>query len=43
MKALAFDLGGRVEDAWGMRERRFLVHSGEGAGEFDASRYRQHY
>lgn len=39
-RALAFTLGGRLEDAWGSPLRRFLAHRGELAGQFDHSRYR---
>jgi hypothetical protein len=42
IKDLAFDLGGRIEDAWGVRERRFLFRNGERAGEFDAAKYGWH-
>ena len=37
---LAFELGGRIEDAWGWRERRFLARTGAHEGRFDASEYR---
>ena len=40
IKDMAFDLGGRIEDAWGVRERRFLFGRGERTGEFDPANYR---
>jgi hypothetical protein len=42
IKNLAFDMGGRIEDAWGVRERRFLFSRGERIGEFDDARYGWH-
>jgi hypothetical protein len=39
IRDLAIDLGGRIEDAWGMKERRFLARTGEGAGDFDARKW----
>ncbi|MDE0623053.1 MAG: hypothetical protein OXH83_15430 [Bryobacterales bacterium] len=40
IRDLAFDVGARIEDAWGMRERRFLDRAGELEGEFNAGRWR---
>ena len=40
IQALAFAIGGNVEDAFGFNRRRFLVLKGPGAGQFDPSRYR---
>lgn len=38
---LVFAIGAAVEDAWGITDRRFLIHPERpGAGEFDVSRYR---
>jgi hypothetical protein len=42
VKELAFEVGGRIEDAWGVRERRFLHLRGERTGEFDANNYGWH-
>ena len=39
VKELSFRFGGRIEDAWGMRQRRFLDHRGELEGQFDAGRW----
>lgn len=40
IRGLAFDLGSQIEDAWGIRDRRFLINQGHtGAGTFDVSRY----
>jgi hypothetical protein len=40
IQTLAFLFGAMVDDAWGTKSRRFLVHeSREGTGEFDATRY----
>lgn len=36
VRDLAYELGGRIEDAWGMQQRRFLSRTGEAVGEFDA-------
>jgi hypothetical protein len=36
---LAFALGEALEDAWGVRQRRFLARVGDEAGMFDTSRY----
>lgn len=36
---LALSLGGQMEDAWGTESRRFLVHNGPLAGQFDRSTY----
>jgi hypothetical protein len=35
VRRLAFDLGGRIEDAWGVKERRFLARTGDSTGEFN--------
>lgn len=40
LRELAFRLGGHIEDAWGIRYRRFLDHHGEFEGQFDARRFR---
>lgn len=41
VQELAFQIGGQVEDAWGITDRRFLIHADhDGAGSFDVSRYR---
>lgn len=34
-RRLAFAIGDRIEDAWGVRQRRYLAHRGELAGRFD--------
>ena len=36
---LVFPLGGRIEDSWGIRERRFIARAGPYEGQFDASKY----
>jgi hypothetical protein len=36
VRDLALDLGGRIEDAWGMKERRFIARVGPAEGKFDA-------
>lgn len=41
-KALAFSLGAQIEDAWGVKQRRFIARDGELEGEFDSSRVRWH-
>jgi hypothetical protein len=39
-KQLAFEIGSAIEDAWGIKDRRFVAgEKHDGAGEFDASRY----
>jgi hypothetical protein len=39
-KQLAFEIGSVIEDAWGIKDRRFLAgEKHDGAGEFDVSRY----
>lgn len=38
-KALAFRFGGRIEDTWGLKFRRFLDRRGDDEGEFDARRW----
>ena len=38
-RELAFRFGSWIEEAWGMKERRFLARTGEYAGRFDARRY----
>jgi len=40
IRDLAFRFGGRIDDAWGVRQRRFLDHRGEREGEFSARRWR---
>ena len=40
VRDLAFDVGARIEDAWGMKCRRFLDRVGERAGTFDPGRWR---
>lgn len=35
IRDLAFDLGGRIEDAWGSKERRFIARAGSAKGELD--------
>lgn len=40
VRDLAFDLGGRIEDAWGMKQRRFLNYRGGAVGEFGTQRFR---
>lgn len=37
---LAFRLGGRVEDAWGLKQRRFIARDGDLEGEFDWREWR---
>ena len=39
---LAFTLGGQIEDAWGVPQRRFIARDGELEGQFDSSRVRWH-
>lgn len=39
VRELAFSFGARMEDAWGVRQRRFLAHRGDLAGQFDSRRY----
>ena len=36
---LVFELGSRVEDAWGSQQRRFIARAGPRIGMFDASKY----
>jgi hypothetical protein len=38
LRELALDLGGRIEDAWGSTERRFLARAGGAIREFDTRR-----
>jgi hypothetical protein len=40
IRALVFSLGGVIEDAWGVHDRRFLARVEPGIGEFGASQYR---
>lgn len=40
LREVAYRLGGRIEDAWGMRQRRFLDRQGEHEGEFDPRYWR---
>ena len=35
LRALAFDVGARIEDAWGIKYRRFIDRVGDMAGEFN--------
>lgn len=35
IRDVALDLAGRIEDTWGMKERRFLARTGSVKGEFD--------
>lgn len=37
---LAFEVGARIEDAWGVKHRRFLDGNGETEGEFNPGRWR---
>ena len=39
VQELAFDLGGRIEDAWGMKHRRFLDRVGDLKGQFNPRRW----
>jgi hypothetical protein len=40
-RALAYSFGDALENAWGMRQRRFLIHENhQGAGGFDPNVYR---
>jgi hypothetical protein len=39
VRSLAFSIGGCIEDAWGVRERRFLFRQGPQTGEFDPNSY----
>ena len=36
---LVFPFGERIEDSWGMRDRRFIAREGSYEGQFDASKY----
>lgn len=38
-RSLAFDIGGWIEDSWGMRSRRFAALRGNLAGNFDSTKY----
>lgn len=40
IRRLAFRLGGRIEDAWGVKQRRFLANGGELEGGFDPRSWR---
>lgn len=40
LRALAFELGGVIEDAWGSKQRRFLARSGPFQGTLDLDRFR---
>lgn len=40
VQSLAFELGGRIEDAWRVRQRRFLSRIDPDIGTFDVSQYR---
>lgn len=39
-RELALRLGGRIEDAWGTRQRRFIASGGDLEGEFDRREWR---
>jgi hypothetical protein len=39
LQELAFSLGGEIEDAWHMKQRRFLAHRGDLEGRFDTAQY----
>jgi hypothetical protein len=39
-QAAAFDLGGRIEDAWGFQERRFIARAGDSEGLLDVRQVR---
>lgn len=40
IQGLVFDLGGRIEDAWGVKQRRFLEARGELQGQFNPRKWR---
>lgn len=40
IRELAFRLGGRIEDAWGVKHRRFMANRGELEGQFDPRQWR---
>jgi hypothetical protein len=37
-RAIAYSIGDRLEDAWGVRQRRYLAHRGEFTGRLDPRR-----
>ena len=39
IRDLAFDIGDRIENAWGVRDRRFLDREGDMEGKFEARRW----
>jgi hypothetical protein len=39
IRDLSLEMGGRLEDAWGMKQRRFLNHRGDLEGEIDLRRW----
>ena len=39
-RSFAFDIGGAIDDAFGVEQRRFLAHIEPNEGQFDVSRYR---
>ena len=39
VRDLAFDVGARIEDAWGGKYRRFLDRDGEMKGKFNPERW----
>ena len=39
VRDLTFDIGARIEDAWGIRQRRFLDRTGDMAGQFNPRRW----
>lgn len=41
IRALAFAVGDRLEDGWGVRERRYLARLGERAGHFDVRKFHE--
>ncbi|MEX0980086.1 MAG: hypothetical protein WDZ89_03270, partial [Gemmatimonadota bacterium] len=42
IRTLALELGGRIEDAWGIKERRFLARAGTAVGKFNARGWRRY-
>lgn len=40
IRELAFRLGGRIEDAWGVKQRRFVANRGDLEGQFDPRRWK---
>ncbi len=39
VRDLAFDVGARIEDAWGVKYRRFLDRDGDMKGKFNPRRW----